>query len=73
MRLPNLSPPVKRPHFTQLSSNVDMVNDRVKDFVTIPMSLLHEINYNDPAIFEYRSYKQVMTSAVRRAVNFTGL
>lgn len=61
MRLPNLSPPVKRPHFTQ-SSSVDVVNSNVKDLVGIQIDKLWGANYNDPAALEYRNYKQVMTS-----------
>lgn len=68
MRLPYLSPPVKRPHFVQPASAVDVENGRVEDLVGIHMDLLHGANYNDPAAFEYRSYKQVMCSG---SSNFT--
>ena len=62
MKLPNLSPPVKRPHFIEPSSAVDVENGSVKDLVRIHIELLHGANYNDPAAFDYRSYNQVMTS-----------
>ncbi|AFY58673.1 hypothetical protein Riv7116_6331 [Rivularia sp. PCC 7116] len=62
MRLPYLSPPVKRPHFMQPATSVDLENGRLEDLVHIRMDLLHGANYNDPAAFEYRSYNQVMTS-----------
>lgn len=62
MRLPYLSPPVKRPHFVQPASVIDVENGSIEDLVHIRMDLLHGANYNDPAVFEYRSYKQVMTS-----------
>ncbi|MGB6300439.1 MAG: cyanobactin biosynthesis system PatB/AcyB/McaB family protein [Rivularia sp. (in: cyanobacteria)] len=64
MRLPYLSPPVKRPHFVQPASAVDVENGRVEDLVHIRMDLLHGANYNDPAAFEYRSYNQVMCSTL---------
>ncbi|NEP57716.1 MAG: cyanobactin biosynthesis system PatB/AcyB/McaB family protein [Symploca sp. SIO2G7] len=64
MRLPKLSPPVKRPHFVQPSAAVDVENGRFEDLVAIRMDLLHGANYNDPAAFEYRSYNQVMKSGI---------
>ena len=67
MRLPYLSPPVKRPHFMQPATSVDVENGRFEDLVHIRMDLLHGANYNDPAPFEYRSYNQVMTSRFGQA------
>ena len=62
MNLPNLSPPVKRPHFVEPFTAVDVEQGRVQDLVAIRMDLLHGANYNDPAVFANRSYNQVMTS-----------
>lgn len=62
MNLPILSPPVKRPHFVEPSTAVDVEHGRVEDLVAIRMDLLHGANYNDPAVFANRSYNQVMTS-----------
>ena len=64
MKLPTLSPPVKRPHFVQPSTAVDVVSGDVEHLVSIRMDLLHGANYNDPAAFAYRTYGQVMTSQV---------
>ena len=71
MKLPNLSPPVERPHFVQPSSAVDVENGSVKDLVRIHVELLHGANHNDPATFEYRSYNQIMTS--HRGGGFAGI
>ncbi|MCG8364860.1 MAG: cyanobactin biosynthesis system PatB/AcyB/McaB family protein [Pseudanabaenales cyanobacterium] len=65
MKLPYLSPPVKRPDVIQPSSAVDVENGRFADLVGIKKDLLHGANYNDPAAFEYRNYRQVMTSQQR--------
>ncbi|HEY9803086.1 cyanobactin biosynthesis system PatB/AcyB/McaB family protein [Anabaena azotica] len=64
MRLPSLSPPVKRPHFIQPASSVDLEKGRDEDKISILLDLLHGANYNDPAAFQYRSYKQIMTSSM---------
>ncbi|AFY37275.1 hypothetical protein Lepto7376_0895 [[Leptolyngbya] sp. PCC 7376] len=51
MKLPKLSPPVKRPHFIEPALAVDVEHGRTEDLVNIRMDLLHGANYNDPAAF----------------------
>ncbi|MDZ8025081.1 MAG: cyanobactin biosynthesis system PatB/AcyB/McaB family protein [Nostoc sp. DedQUE01] len=62
MRLPVLSPPVKRPHFVQPALCVDLENGDPEDLVHIRMDLLHAANYNDPSTFANRNINQVMHS-----------
>ena len=69
MRLPALSPPVKRPHFIQPALCVDVVNGRTQDLVHIRMDLLHGANYNDPPAFANRSYNQVMYSSASQSAS----
>lgn len=67
MRLPILSPPVKRPHFIQPALCVDLENGSAEDLVSIRMDLLHAANYNDPPAFANRSFSQVMHSSVSQS------
>ena len=62
MRLPKLSPPVKRPDIIYPHRSVDVIHGRVEDLVHIRMDLLHGANYNDPAAFQNRSYQQIKSS-----------
>lgn len=65
MRLPKQCAPVKRPHFVQPASCVDVVHSSLpgrKDLIRILLDLRHGANYNDPAAFANRSYNQVMHS-----------
>ncbi len=62
MRLPKLSPPVKRPDIIHPYQAVDVIHGTVEDLVHIRMDLLYGANYNDPAAFAYRSYQQVKSS-----------
>jgi cyanobactin biosynthesis protein (PatB/AcyB/McaB family) len=62
MRLPKLSPPVKRPDIIYPHRSVDVIHGRVEDLVSIRMDLLHGANYNDPAAFQNRSYQQIKSS-----------
>lgn len=62
MTLPKQSPPVKRPHFIQPATCVDVETGSADSLVHIRMDLLHGANYNDPAVFAQRSYNQVMHS-----------
>ncbi|RAM49410.1 MAG: cyanobactin biosynthesis system PatB/AcyB/McaB family protein [Hapalosiphonaceae cyanobacterium JJU2] len=63
MRLPILSPPVKRPDVIQPGLCVDLENGSPDDLVHIRMDLLHGANYNDPPAFANRSFNQVMHSS----------
>lgn len=67
MRLPKLSPPVKRPHFIQPYECVDLVNGRAEDLFRIRLDLMHGANYNDPAAFQYPSYGSLKMSAGNRS------
>lgn len=62
MRLPKLSPPVKRPDIIYPHQAVDVIHGTVEDLVQIRMDLLYGANFNDPAAFAYRSYHQVKSS-----------
>lgn len=62
MRLPKLSPPVKRPDIIYPYQAVDVINGSVEDLVQIRMDLLYGANFNDPAAFAYRSYHKVKSS-----------
>jgi cyanobactin biosynthesis protein (PatB/AcyB/McaB family) len=62
MRLPKLSPPVKRPDIIYPHRAVDVIHGEIEDLVKIRMKLLHGANYNDPAAFEYRSYQKIKSS-----------
>ena len=62
MTLPKQTPPVKRPHFLQPATCVDVEHGSVESLVSIRMKLLHGANYNDPAAYALRSYNQVMHS-----------
>ncbi|CBN56373.1 MULTISPECIES: cyanobactin biosynthesis system PatB/AcyB/McaB family protein [Kamptonema] len=63
MRLPNLSPPVKRPDIIHPHQAVDVIHGTVEDLVRIRMDLLYGANFNDPAAFAHRSYQQVKSSS----------
>ncbi|MEA5536885.1 cyanobactin biosynthesis system PatB/AcyB/McaB family protein [Crocosphaera sp. XPORK-15E] len=67
MRLPALSPPVKRPHFIQPSLSVDIEHGSIDELVAMRMRLLHGANYNDPAAYANRSFNQVMHSSASSA------
>ncbi len=58
MVLPKQTPPLKRPHFIQPFSAVDVENGDPDDLLGIRMDLLHGANYNDPPPFDYRRVKQ---------------
>ena len=62
MRLPNLSPPIKRPDLIQPSLAVDVEHGRPEDLVNIRIDLLHGANYNDPAAYRYPGYDRVRVS-----------
>jgi len=62
MRLPNLSPPVKRPDVIYPHRSVDFVHGTINDLLKIRMELLHGANYNDPAPFVHRNYQQLKSS-----------
>lgn len=62
MRLPILSPPVKRPDLIKPHETVDVVHGDVESLVGIRMHLMHGANYNDPAGFQNRTYQQLQTS-----------
>jgi cyanobactin biosynthesis protein (PatB/AcyB/McaB family) len=62
MKLPKLSPPVKRPDLIQPHEAVDVVHGSVEELVNIRMKLLHGANYNAPAGFQHRSYNQLKFS-----------
>ena len=55
MRLPKQSAPVKRPDLIHPHESVDVIHGRIEDLVAIRMDLLHGANYNDPAVFAYRT------------------
>lgn len=65
MRLPILSPPVKRPDIIYPHHSVDMVHGTVEELVNIRLKLLHGANYNDPVAFANRSYQQLKSSSCR--------
>lgn len=67
MRLPVLSPPVKRPHFVQPALCVDLEDGLPEDLVHIRMDLLHGANYNDPSAYANRSFSQVMHSSASQS------
>ena len=74
MRLPKQCVPVKRPHFVQPASCVDVVNYSLpnrQDRGLILQDLLFGANYNDPAAFAYRNYNQVMHSSRRGFANIS--
>ncbi|MDD1534726.1 MULTISPECIES: cyanobactin biosynthesis system PatB/AcyB/McaB family protein [unclassified Bradyrhizobium] len=60
---PILSRPVKRPHFVDPSTCVDVVHGRPGDLISLAISLIHGANYNDPAPFEWAAPEQVISSA----------
>jgi cyanobactin biosynthesis protein (PatB/AcyB/McaB family) len=60
---PILSKPVKRQHFVDPSTCVDMVHGTRDDLITVAIGLIHGANYNDPAPFEWPGAEQVMSSA----------
>lgn len=62
MRLPKLSPPVKRPDIIYPHKSVDVIHGTPEDLVAIRMDLMHGANYNDPAQFQHKSYRQIMGS-----------
>jgi cyanobactin biosynthesis protein (PatB/AcyB/McaB family) len=62
MKLPKQSRPVKRPDLIQPHEAVDVVHGSVTDLVKVRMKLLHGANYNDPAVFQHRTYNQLKAS-----------
>lgn len=72
MRLPLLSPPVKRPHFIQPALCVDVEDGLTEDLVHIRMDLLHGANYNDPSAYANRSFNQVMHSSASQSAASQG-
>ncbi|AFZ08003.1 hypothetical protein Osc7112_3649 [Oscillatoria nigro-viridis PCC 7112] len=72
MRLPVLSPPVKRPHFIQPALCVDVEEGLTDDLVHIRMDLLHGANYNDPSAYANRSLNQVMYSSASQSAASQG-
>lgn len=62
MRLPILSPPVKRPDLIQPAISVDIENGSAEELLHIRMDLLHGANYNDPPSFANANFNQVMHS-----------
>jgi cyanobactin biosynthesis protein (PatB/AcyB/McaB family) len=69
MRLPVLSPPVKRPFFIQPALCVDVENGSPENLVSIRMDLLHAANYNDPPAYANRSFNQVMHSSASQSTS----
>ncbi|MBW4592617.1 MAG: cyanobactin biosynthesis system PatB/AcyB/McaB family protein [Brasilonema angustatum HA4187-MV1] len=69
MRLPILSPPVKRPDIIQPGLCVDLENGTPEDLIGIRMDLLHAANYNDPPAFANRSFNQVMHSSANQSAS----
>ena len=65
MRLPNLSPPVKRPDVIYPHRSVDVVHGTADELLAIRLKLLHGANYNDPAAFANRNYQQLKSSGCR--------
>jgi cyanobactin biosynthesis protein (PatB/AcyB/McaB family) len=65
MRLPNLSPPVKRPDIIYPHRSVDVIHGTEAELLHIRLQLLHGANYNDPAAFVNRSYQQLKSSGCR--------
>ncbi len=65
MRLPNLSPPVRRPDVIYPHHSVDVIHGTADELLAIRLKLLHGANYNDPAAFANRSYQQLMSSGCR--------
>ena len=63
MRLPVLSPPVKRPDVIEPSLTVEVVHGDAEELIAMRMRLLHGANYNDPPAFANRSFNQVMYSS----------
>lgn len=70
MRMPLLSPPVKRPHFIQPAICVDLEHGSLDDLVHIRMDLLHGANYNDPPAFANRSFDQVKHSSACQSASY---
>lgn len=62
MRLPNLSPPVRRPDVIYPHHSVDVIHGTADELLAIRLKLLHGANYNDPAAFVHRSYQQLKSS-----------
>lgn len=60
---PILSKPVKRPHFIDPSTCVDVVHGARDNLLSVGIALIHGANHNDPARFESPSYQQIMRSA----------
>lgn len=57
------SRPVKRPHFVDPSTCVDVMHGTRDHLLSVGMALIHGANYNDPAPFEWPGAQQVMSSA----------
>lgn len=60
---PILSRPVKRPHFVDPLTCVDLQNGPLDHVLAVALELLHGANYNDPAPFGWPGPEQVMNSA----------
>jgi cyanobactin biosynthesis protein (PatB/AcyB/McaB family) len=63
---PILSKPVKRPHFVDPSTCVDLLHGRLEDRFSMGLKLVHGANYNDPAPFGWAGAEQVMSSGFAR-------
>ena len=63
---PILSKPVKRPHFVDPSTCVDVVHGTRDQLLRVGIQLVHGANYNDPAAFAWPNPQQVMSSAFTR-------
>jgi cyanobactin biosynthesis protein (PatB/AcyB/McaB family) len=66
MTLPILTKPVKRPDLVDPTACVDLENGRPEDINSVVTLLRLAANYNDPAVFRYPGYRQVMSSAIMR-------
>jgi cyanobactin biosynthesis protein (PatB/AcyB/McaB family) len=66
MALPVLAKPVKRPHFVNPETCVDLDHGEDGDRKHVWSNLVFGANYNDPASFRYAGYRQVMSSAFGR-------
>lgn len=60
---PILSRPVKRPHFVDPATAVDVIHGTEEQRLSLGVLLIHGANHNDPAPFVSPNYQQVMASA----------
>lgn len=51
MKLPEQSPPVRRPELIQPHRTLDVVHGTPAELVALRLSLMHGANYNDPQAF----------------------